>query len=63
MNKETIFGLIRHILTVVGGALVAKGTIDESMSEEVIGIIIAVIGVAWSIKDKKPAEAKEKEDK
>ncbi len=53
MSKEAIFGLIRHILTVVGGGLVAKGAIDESMSEEIIGIVIAIIGVAWSLKDKK----------
>jgi len=59
MNKETIFGLIRHILTVAGGAMVAKGAIDESMSEEIIGIVIAIIGVAWSIKEKKQVKSEE----
>ena len=35
MEKEQIFGLIRHALTVVGGALVAKGYIEEDLFLEI----------------------------
>jgi hypothetical protein len=52
MNKETVLGIIRHILTFGGGALVAKGYIDEMGLEEAIGAIVALIGFAWSIKIK-----------
>ena len=37
MEKEQIYGLIRHALTVVGGALVAKGYIDADIVGEAVG--------------------------
>jgi uncharacterized membrane protein len=48
MEKEQIFGLIRHALTIVGGALVAKGYLAEDGLDEVYGSIMALIGVIWS---------------
>ncbi len=53
MEKEQIFGLIRHALTVVGGALVAKGYIEEDVVPEAVGAIVALIGVVWSYQAKK----------
>ena len=57
-TKEQIFGIIRHALTVIGGALVAKGYIGEEISEEIIGIVISVAGIVWSYAAKRKAEAK-----
>jgi hypothetical protein len=52
MNKETVLGVVRHILTFGGGALVVKGYTDEAGLEEAVGAIVALIGFAWSIKIK-----------
>ena len=50
-------GLIRHILTTLGRVLVAKGTIDASMMETGVGAVSTLIGIAWSVMEKrgKPA--------
>ena len=48
MEKEQIFGLVRHAVTVVGGALVAKGYLVEDGLEEVYGSIMALFGIIWS---------------
>jgi len=52
MKQEQIFGLIRHALTIVGGALIAKGYIDSDGIEEVYGSVMALVGVVWSYIDK-----------
>lgn len=51
--KDTVLGIIRHVLTAVGGALVAKGTIDEATLTAAVGAIVTLIGVAWSIIEKR----------
>jgi len=57
MSKEKVLGIVRHTLTFVGGIIVAKGFIQETATEELIGGIMTLIGVLWSIIDKnKPAE-------
>ena len=48
MNQEQLMGLVRHALTVLGGALVAKGTIDESTMLEAVGVVSSLIGFVWS---------------
>jgi hypothetical protein len=53
MNKEQLLGVIRHGLTVAGGALIAKGVLDESVSNEIIGAIMSLVGVVWSFFSKK----------
>lgn len=56
MNKDTILGIVRHILTIGGGLLVQRGNIDPSQAETLIGAIIAVVGVTWSILSKRKGE-------
>lgn len=53
MKKEQILGVARHVLTFVGGFLVVRGAIDESVLNELIGGTIALAGTIWSIVDKK----------
>jgi|TARA_B100000497_G_C7666965_1_gene402163 hypothetical protein len=53
MEKEQIYGLIRHGLTAVGGVLVTLGYIDEDIIPEVIGAVMTLVGVIWSYQDKK----------
>ena len=52
MNASILFGLIRHVLTLVGGYYVSKGQIDQSSVDTVIGAITGIAGVAWSVKHK-----------
>jgi hypothetical protein len=51
--NEQIKGLIRHVLTFVGGIAVAKGFFDESSINEVIGAVMTIIGTVWSVASKK----------
>ena len=53
MEKEQIFGLIRHALTIIGGALVAKGYLADDGLEEIYGSLMALFGVIWSYAAKK----------
>lgn len=56
MNMDMILGLVRHILTAAGGVLVAKGVIDEGTLTQVVGAVITLGGVIWSVlAKKKPA--------
>lgn len=52
MNKETILGIVRHVLTFVGGIVVAKGLLDEGVVTAVIGGALTVVGAVWSVVDK-----------
>lgn len=52
MNKETILGMVRHALTFGGGALASKGLTDDAQSAELVGALMTVIGIVWSIVDK-----------
>ena len=53
MNKQTILAICRHGLTTAGGALVAQGLGDEAIVQEAIGVVIAIIGLVWSIIEKR----------
>jgi hypothetical protein len=57
MNKESILGVIRHILTFGGGLLVSKGIgLEEQMMLEAVGSIITLIGIIWSVRQKAQKE-------
>jgi hypothetical protein len=54
MNSDQIGGLIRAILSAVGGYFVGKGLIDASTMTTIVGGI-ATVGVAlWSLWTNKP---------
>lgn len=53
--KEQVLGLIRHTLTFVGGILIAKGLIGDSLTTDIIGGLMTVIGSIWSVLAKKTA--------
>jgi hypothetical protein len=52
LSKNQVEGIIRHVLTGIGGVLIAFGILDESILVETIGAAVAVTGVIWSIIDK-----------
>ncbi len=59
MSKEKVFGVIRHVLTFVGGGLVLLGYSDDAMVQELIGGVMALVGTVWSILDKKEVTSHE----
>ena len=53
MLKPAILALIRQFLTVLGTALVAKGYVQTSDVEPVIGALLTIGSVFWSVSDKR----------
>ena len=52
MNFDIAMGLLRHILTIVGGYYVAQGKLDATSASTIIGGISALAGTAWSVQHK-----------
>jgi hypothetical protein len=48
MNQDQIFGIIRHVLTTLGGVAVTKGWVDEESALELTGLVMSAIGFVWS---------------
>ncbi len=53
MLKPAILALIRQILTVAGTGLVAKRLVHASDVEPVIGALLTIASVVWSVADKR----------
>lgn len=53
MKKDIILGQGRHILTAIGGALVAFGVLEEGIVTEAIGAIMTVAGFVLSVRAKR----------
>lgn len=53
MNAEFAALLARHALTALGAVFATKLDIDQPTLETVIGSLATVVGVSWSIIDKK----------
>ena len=53
LTKEQVLGIIRHTLTFVGGILIARGLVDETMVTEIVGSACTITGAIWSIVVKK----------
>ena len=60
LMQSAVIALLRHLLTFIGGTLVAKGILDSSALTEIIGAIVSIISVTWMAvsKYKAPAEPK-----
>jgi len=53
LTKEQILGIVRHALTFIGGLVVMKGLVDETLVTELIGGAMTLTGAIWSIINKK----------
>jgi hypothetical protein len=56
MTSEMWLGLTRHLLTALGGVLVARGVVDTGTVQTAIGAIITLAGAGWSIWDKRASK-------
>jgi hypothetical protein len=53
MTNEIWLGVLRHILTVLGGIFVARGYADADAVNTAVGAATTLVGVGWSIWDKR----------
>ena len=53
MLRPAILALVRQVLTVAGTALVARGYVQASDLEPVIGALLTIGSVVWSVADKR----------
>jgi hypothetical protein len=53
LTKEQVLGIVRHTLTFVGGIVVMKGLVDETVVTEIIGGVMTLAGTIWSVIAKK----------
>jgi hypothetical protein len=56
--KTAALGIVRHLLTTGGGYLVANGAVTDAQVETFVGATLALLGIAWSVWDKKRREAR-----
>jgi len=54
MNPN-LASLVRHILTAAGGFLVAKGLASADQLAELVGAVVSIAGVGWSVYNNKKA--------
>lgn len=48
-TKDQFLGVIRHFVTFMAGIIVAKGNLDPSALDTIVGIAVGVAGLIWSI--------------
>jgi hypothetical protein len=53
ITKEQLLAVIRHGLTFLGGFVITKGFIDESLWMELSGTLVTLSGLIWSILEKR----------
>jgi hypothetical protein len=53
INSDEFDGLVRHILTTVGGMTLVTGHMDPSQWQTIAGAVATLLGVAWSVANKK----------
>jgi hypothetical protein len=54
--KDSILGVLRHVLTTAGGAVAAQGHISEDEVSTAVGALLALVGVVWSVWQKRKAK-------
>ena len=53
MNVQEVMGVVRAVLSGVGGILVAKGFLGSSDMEIIVGAVVSVATVVWSVLQKR----------
>ena len=53
MNVQEVMGVVRAVLSGVGGILVTKGFLGSSDMEIIVGAVVSVATVVWSVLQKR----------
>lgn len=48
LNQDQFLGFLRHLVTFVGGILVARGKLDPAAVETIGGAVVTLIGFLFS---------------
>ena len=56
LMQSAIIALLRHLLTFIGGTLVAKGLLDATALQEIIGALITLLSVGCMAVEKVKAK-------
>lgn len=54
MTADQITGILRAILTAIGGYLVGKGIVDQATATSLIGAAVTIGGAVWSLWSNRP---------
>lgn len=54
MTADQITGILRAILTAIGGYLVGKGIVDQTTATSLIGAAVTIGGALWSLWSNRP---------
>jgi len=49
MSREIVLGIVRHLLTALGGVLVTRGLADAAGVESAAGALLSLAGFVWSV--------------
>lgn len=53
LTGPVVLGVLRHVLTAVGGALATNGVLEAGQIETAVGAALTLAGIAWSAWEKK----------
>jgi hypothetical protein len=53
LTLDQTLGIVRHVLTGLGSLLVYKGVLSADNMEVIVGSVLTIVSVIWSIKSKK----------
>ena len=56
LTKDQILGLFRHVVTFAGGILVARGKLDPAAVESIVGALVTLVGVFFSMASPEKAD-------
>ncbi len=51
--KDIVFGIVRHGLTTLGGALLAHGLVNAGQLNDGVGSLMVILGLGWSLWEKR----------
>jgi len=54
MNQDEILGIVRTLLSAIGGYAVAKGLLDQATMITIAGAAASIIVAIWSVISKRP---------
>ncbi len=57
MNGDQVGGIVRAVMSAIGGYFVGKGLIDASTMTTIAGAIATLSVAVWSVASKKPSPA------
>lgn len=58
MIQAIVTGIIRAVLAAVGGGYVQRGIVDQDQLTAVIGAVITLVTIGWSVRSKFVAKQK-----